>query len=90
MFKRIVSLEEILLLSIKILNIVFPLLVIPLIIKSFGFAIYGEFVFYQSIGFFVTAILRLGTDVRSLRDFSVLKSYDSKHAYFSSVFSSST
>ena len=87
MFKRIVSLEEILLLSIKILNIAFPLLVIPLIIKSFGFAIYGEFVFYQSIGFFVTAILRLGTDVRSLRDFSVLKSYDSKHAYFSSVFS---
>jgi O-antigen/teichoic acid export membrane protein len=87
MFKGITSLEEIMLLSIKILNIAFPLLAIPLIIKSFGFAIYGEFVFYQSIGFFVTAFLRLGTDIRSLRDFSVLKSYRSKHAYFSSVFS---
>lgn len=82
------NLQKLTLLSlIKIFNLSFPLVIIPIIISKVGLAGYGEIIFYQSIAAYLSIILRFGSDIKSIKVISQFDSLKRISIYMSSLIS---
>jgi len=80
------NLQKLTLLSlIKIFNLSFPLIIIPIIISKVGLAGYGEIIFYQSIAAYLSIIIRFGSDIKSIKVISQFDRLKLISSYMSSL-----
>lgn len=62
--------DGIFLLIHRVVGVLVPIIMVPLIIRKLGAEEYGIFVFYQSIAVVLSVILLLGADIKGIKDLS--------------------